>query len=287
MTHRPPIRALFVLAALPLWAAGCQQPGEPLRPPLPPPVKGSAPLGPRSRTDANEATRKLLVVRLRLVTVQLPIGSVSDSEELWNYLDEEPVGARIGSGLAYNGFRAGLGQDSAWPDIAKILRQLTGQPLTRSHMLAQIGQPLAIVLKPGQDAQTIFTFRPDRTLYGQDYPPGDNVLTLTAGVDLDKPSDVHLMCAPLIRSTRRRPRYVKEPGGYLLSAEATYYPLEELEFQFKVPAGGFILIGPGRGLKRPSSPGYHFLVREKNGAKFETILVIAPEVFYAPVRESE
>ena len=49
--------------------------------------------------------------------------------------------------------------------------------------------------------------------------------------------------------------------------------------------GGFVLIGPGAGVKRSTSPGCHFLVHQSKGVEFETILVIAPELFYAPVRE--
>ena len=34
-------------------------------------------------------------------------------------------------------------------------------------------------------------------------------------------------------------------------------------------------------------PGYRFLVHEKKGMLFETLLVIAPETFAAPLRASE
>lgn len=287
MRQRPVIRALLVLALVPTWSAGCRhQLSDPLRPALPPPVEGAVPVTPLSNTTGRATDRTLMVVRLRLFTVQVPAGSVRDSEEIWSYLDEEPVGARIGSGLAHNGIRVGLGQESSWPDVAKALRRLTGRPLNHSHTLAHLGQPLPVVLRAHQDAQTIFMFRPDRTLFGRDYPPGDNLLTLTAGVNLDKPTDVLLMCTPTIRSTHRRTQYVQKSEGYVLSAEPVYYPLTTLAVQFKVPAGGFVLIGPGPEAKRAGSPGRQFLLRRQKGAEFEIVLVIAPEVFRVPVRES-
>ena len=284
MTARPTARAaLMLVAACAPWS-GCQPPPEPLRPPLPPPIEDGVALTPLTRQADKEVVQKILAVRLRLITVSLPIGSVSSSEELWSYLNEEPAGARIGPSLAYNGIRVGYGPESAWPDVARVLRRLTGQPLRRSQVLAHPGTPLPIVLKARQGEQTIFIYRRERTLFGRDYPPGDNVLMVTAGINWEKPSSVHLMVTPLIRSSHRRARFVHQPAGYVLTAQPSYFPLRELDFQFTIPAGGFLLIGPGPQVRRQTSPGYHFLVRQHRGAKFETVLVIAPEVFAAPVR---
>ena len=49
-----------------------------------------------------------------------------------------------------------------------------------------------------------------------------------------------------------------------------------------MPAGGFLLIGPGRESQRLTSPGRQFLVGQRDGMEYETVLVIAPELFAAP-----
>ncbi len=286
MIGRSTARAALVLIAVSTTWSGCQQPLEPLRPPLPPPIQDGVALNPLSRQGQGEIAGKVLAVRLRLIVVSLPIGSVSDSEQLWSYLNEEPAGAKIGPCLAYNGIRVGSAPESAWPDIAKLLRQLSGQTLRRSHVVAHPGSPLPIVLKARQGEQTIFTYRRERTLFGRDYPSGDNVLMVTAGIDWEKPSCVYLTVTPLIRTSHRRMRFVEQPVGYVLTAQPSYFPLKELDFQFKIPPGGFLLIGPGPEARRETSPGHHFLVRQRRGAKFETVLVIAPEVFAAPVRKA-
>jgi len=287
MSHRAMRVALWAAALVFPAGSGCRNDPEPLRPALAPPVlRGQtfSPVG-RDRKFAKPRTYALLI-RLRLITVQLPIGSVSESEDIWSFLNEEPTGARIGAALTLNGLRVGVGVKSAWPDIAKILRGLTGRSLVRSHMLTGPGTTVPFVLKGKQPVQTIFTFRPDRTLVGDDYPPGDNIIAITPTINFDDPTAVVLTGVPLVRSTHRQAKYVYANGAYHLESAPEYRRLPDMEFRVRVPSGGFLLIGPGHDIRRRTSPGHHFLARSARGAATETILVVAPEVFAAPVAPS-
>lgn len=275
--------ALGVIIAVGL--GGCAEQVEPLRPPLAPPRAGGVqlhPLAPGRKLDNPRAF--MLLIRFRLITVELPIGSVSDSEELWSYLNEEPLGGRIGATLALNGIRVGLASEQTWPDVAKLLRRLTGKPLGRRNIVTLPGGSVPVVLKAAQPVQTLFLYRPDRTLIGNDYPPCDNMLMMAGTINYDDPAAVQLTAGAVLRSVRRRPRYVEGPSGYVLTAQATHYRLEEMAFTMKIPPGGFIVVGPGPDVRRATSPGHRFLVRTRRGLQFETILVIAPRVFAAPIR---
>ncbi len=266
--------------------AGCRPKVEPLRPPMAPPEADGVPLNPFDPGQKIDNAKDFqLIIRFRLITVQVPLGAVSDSEELWSYVNEEPLGARVGAALANNGIRVGIGTENAWPDIAALLDRLTGKPLVRASMLAPPGATASILLKQNQGIQTIFMFRRDRTLVGNDYPPGDNMLMIIPNISLDDPSVVHLTGAPIIRSTRRVQRYVRTATGYTRTSKPFHFPLSDTQFQVKIPVGGFLLVGPGQGVRRASSPGNRFLVRTHKGLDFETIVVIAPEVFAAPVRK--
>lgn len=279
-------RPIFVVFAV-LVFSGCDGPAEPLHPPGGPPVVGGVPLQPFRNTGKKDPRDFLLMVRLSLITVQVPVGSVSDSEQLFSYLDEEPVGARVGSALACNGIRVGVGRKGAWGEVAAILQRLTGRPLIRATLLSSPGTPMPIIFKPDQQAQTIFTYRRDGSLFGRDYPPGDNVLMTTATINYDDPSAVHIAATMIIRSVHRRRRYIKRSGRYAFISEPIYYRLDDLGFRFKIPHGDFLLIGPGLEARRRSSPGRHFLIHERKGLEFETVVIIAPEVFAAPVKKPE
>jgi hypothetical protein len=228
-----------------------------------------------------------ILVRLQLITLELPGGATSHSEELWSYLNEEPVGARVSSTLWRNGIRVGLGREADWPELRQILSQLTAKSLYRWNMNHPPGDPVSIPLKKLQGVQTIFLLRPDRTLIGYDYPAGDNVLTLVPTIDYDNPAAVHVAGAITIRSALQRPQYVQTPAGYVLTRKPVRYRLPAMDFGLLVPAGGFVFVGPSSAAERETSPGAAFLIHEKDGVKFEKVLVILPEVFAARVRPAD
>ena len=109
----------------------------------------------------------VVLVSVRLVTIEVPVGIVSRSEDLWSYLDEEPMGAETLAVLGRNGFRMGIGRADTWPDVAKLLTKMTGQALKRSDLFTRPGDPLRITLKEDQPIQTIWISRRDLTLRGQ------------------------------------------------------------------------------------------------------------------------
>lgn len=273
-----------LVVTLALAMGGCKTVELSLRPP-PPVQQGKALLTP-DKVPKDQVNNYMLLVRLSMVTVQLPLGSVSDSEELWSYVNEEAVGGRAEALLGANGVRIGLGKESDWPDIDRIIRRLSGQALVRSNMMVLPGAVTPLVLKEDQETQTIFLFAQDRTLAGCDYPPGDNLLSIMAGINQDDYTTVHLTGCPIIRSTQRKMKVTDDSGMPLFRPEPTYFPLPGMEFSLKAPVGGFLVIGPGRDIRRKNSAGRQFLVRNKDGLDYETVLIIVPEIFAAPMRDS-
>lgn len=290
--HMPLAAALLALALL----GGCRPSAAliPLRGPSLAPMAEGEPLF--SPPDARPAPPgqpapgdrpKVLVVRLQIITVLLPVGALSESEELWSYVNEEPAGSRRGQSLASNGMRVGVAREDAWPEIARLLNRHAAQPLMRAHMIARPAAPVSIILRPKQEPQSMFIFRPDRTLVGRDYPSADYVLALTAGLNFDDPTQLQISGEPMLRGSERRQRYVLTDTGYSFVFEPEMYGFEELSWRFNVPPRGFIVVGPGRGVDRPSSPGSLFLIQERKGVRFETVLVIAPEVVAAALRREK
>lgn len=227
--------------------------------------------------------RFILFVRMRMVTVELPLGTVSGSEDIWSYLDEEAVRAVRSATMARNGMRVGLGRADAWEDVAKILKKLTGREITHTSVQSWANRPMPIVLKTNMPVQTIFVSHEDLTLSGADYPPGENLLTLTFGVDDDDPSTVLLAGVPQVRTLRRTTRFVQGPGGFRMVEKPTFFSFDEMAFRVTVPKGRFLVVGPNAASRRSSSVGYHFLIRRKEGIEFETMLVMFPQVLAAEI----
>jgi len=225
-----------------------------------------------------------MVVTIRIATIEVPIGTASGSEEIWSYLDEEPISTARSVNLGRNGIRVGLGRDGTWPDLARVFKRMTGRAPTQSVMAAMPNNPLQIVLRQHQAEATIFTFRDDRTLRGRDYPAGDYLLTLACTLDEDDVSKVMFTAVPQVRSTAKSSKFVMSPVGPRLVNQPETYSFEDVTFQLTVPPKGFLVIGPGVSARNPSTLGHHFMTLKREGVEFETLLVLIPEVLVTPIR---
>ncbi len=228
-------------------------------------------------TKPAAAVRIPYFIRVRMITVQVPAGLASKSEELWSYLDEEPVSMKS-TVLGINGIRVGMGRAQGWPDIERILKQMTGLVYQDRAIQSFGGQAKQVELKTAQPEQTICIFREDMTLFGADYPKGDNILAISCTIDEDNNNRVILTAVPQLRTTKNFTTYVHEYGNIKAVSQPKIYPFRELTFQMVLPSDDFIIIGPGIESRRLTSLGHHFLTENIEGLEHETILVLRPEV---------
>jgi len=268
----------FLIVLLPLLAialSGCAEQPETIQTPWSDGEDGDSPNG-------SGLSRRL--ARINVVRLEVPVGQASASEEIWSYLAEEPIGADRLVCLGRNGMRVGLGRRDTWPDVARVLRRITGRELAHRILVGPPGAPQHITLKYERPVQTIFSFHADRTLSGADYPAGDNVLTVSCTVDRDDRTRVLLTGMPQVRSVRKKMRYVKGPAGVRMLNKPVMSPFRDMLFQVPMREKEFLVIGPGAAARRPHSVGRHFFVQKKEGMEFETVLVVTPEPLTVPVK---
>ncbi len=276
--HSLAAAGLALLAAL---TGGCELPGsapeppEADRPPLMPGVD--------RRASDDEPRRMALIVRVRMYSIEVPVGTASGSEDLCSYLNEEPIAAARSGVLGRNGLRAGLGREGSWADVERILQRMTGRTLRQTKAFTPPHAPVPIALKERVGRQTIFVSRANRTLTGADYPPCDNVLIVLPALDQSNPNIVHTTVRPVLRTVRRKPRFVRGSRGITMASKPEYFDFPSLRMQMPIARGEFLVIGPGPAVQRPTSMGHHLLVTEKDGMLFETVLVLVPESFLSPV----
>ena len=239
----------------------------------------------KSPPSKDDAARYVFLVRIKVVTIEVPVGTISSSEKIWSWLDEERVGAQTLVTLGRNGLRMGVGRRDDWPAVAKMLKALTGRGLTQTLLMTTPSKPVSYVVKQRQGVQTLFLFYPDRTCSGADYPPGDNLLTIACTFDADEPEKLMITGLPQIRATRHRPRIVKGSGGLSIVDQSALFSFDPLTFRFRFQGGDFVMIGPGAQAGRAVTLGHHFLIQKRKGVQFETVLILIPEVVAAPVRE--
>ncbi len=234
--------------------------------------------------DVGKPPRFPEVIRMNIVYIEVPAGQASGSEEIWSYLDEEPIGAERLVSLGRNGIRVGLGRSESMPDIIRVLKRMTGKALGRRLMVGRSGAPHHIVLKRRQGVQTVFDFHADRTLSGSDMPPGDNVLTVVCTVDQDDADRIILTGMPQVRSSKTRTRFLSEPAGIRITNKPIMFGFDDLMFQMPMRPGEFLVIGPGAASRRPHSVGRHFFIDKRQGMNFEIVLVLTPKAEMLPER---
>jgi hypothetical protein len=272
----------IVLAAMVSLPAGCAQPPQenatdPLTAPQPPLLR-------RDEASEGDGNAYRLLIRMETAMVELPLGMASGSEGIWSYLDEESVREVHTPALGINGVRVGRGAAGTWADVASILRQMTGRKMRESVTTAPPGRTLHIVLKSDLPTQTIFVYSEDQTVRGEDYPPGNNLLSVVCTLNEDDPSKVLLTIVPQVRTSRRRPRFASEPGGVpVMVSRPDIYPLTPLTFQITVQSNDFVVIGPGGLWRRTSSVGRQFLIGDNEGVPFETVIILKPFVYAEPL----
>ncbi|MBN1553128.1 MAG: hypothetical protein JXA11_00160 [Phycisphaerae bacterium] len=229
-------------------------------------------------TAAKDKTPETIyLTRLQLVTIEVPRGIASRSEELWSHLDEEPVSlqSRV---LGMNGFRVGIGRKEDWDDIEKSLKRMTGQVFQSATIVIAPGRPAPLELQTDQPTRLLFTSREDQTLSGEHVPPGDYLLTILCTLNEDDPNKVLMTVVPQIRSSRRVPKLVHEHGVTTMVNEPVFLTLEPMAFQLTVKNNDFLVIGPGVLAQRPTSPGKAFLTKDRKGVSFETVILLRPMV---------
>ncbi|MEI7836685.1 MAG: hypothetical protein WCK05_09780, partial [Planctomycetota bacterium] len=172
------IITICLLLAPVVWP-GCRPDGTPVdwKRPAPGPtdrpiVPPSAPVTSRP-AQPEELPQFRSVMALQIVRIELPIGTVNASEQMWNYLNEEPVAVNRSAELGRNGLRMGLGEGPAWGEVAGMLQKLTGRPLSPTRAFAWPGSVMDVVARKDRPAQSIFLFYSDKTRAGSDYSPGD------------------------------------------------------------------------------------------------------------------
>lgn len=277
---------LFPLAILILTLTGCQ----PAQPPtrfrdMAPPSKDGVPMKAVNADTSLAGKKYRIIIRLRMIAVEMPIGTVSDSEELWSYLNEEAIRPRFTAGLTRNGIRLGIGKNKSWQDIATLLNRMTGQQVKERSMICMPGNPVSIVIRQGQPERIIFAANEDGTISGSDYPAGDYIFTFNFTLNEDDPSRIMVTGAPVIRSKHRETKIIKTFGKPMVVQQPILYSFRSLMVQFPIASRDFIVLGPGVESRRNSSVGHHFLVKQREGIELETVIIVMPEVFAAEIRK--
>ncbi len=260
---------------------GCSPAGDDSGRGLTAPAERTALPGPPSAVVGG---RPIVTTKAAIVTV--PLGAASCSEEIWSYVDAEPIEAARSAQLGRNGLRAGLVRADSWGDLEDVFRRLSGRETTYGVVTAAPGEPGSLPIKRRRTTSTIFAFYGDRSASGADYPAGEFLLTISCAISEVDRDRLVLTVLPQIRSATIETRIAETPPlgiGYQSGQEV--FSFDQAGFQLSMPVGDMLVIGPGAESQRPNSIGHHFLTDRIKGVPVETVIVLIPEVITVPPRQ--
>ena len=235
---------------------------------VPAPVSGNQPPVPWTQ----------LSVSFQLLRVELPFGAVSDSQKLWNHVDEEALGSDQAMLLRQNGFRIGLGQAPDWPAVEAILVASHPTLAKRKAVDLQTAHPLAIEDGQPKRDQTIFYYRPDGTLVGQSVDQSRNVLRIDHQIDPQGAGAVLLRVLPEIRRRETGLHMFRTQEGLKQLPAYEGIAIRELSFTIRVPDAWFLVIAPGPKATQIGLIGREFMSCAGHDGRYEFVYVIWPTI---------
>ncbi len=225
--------------------------------------------------------RPTLVARIDfdVLRARVPRGFFSQSEKVWNHLNEAAIPRENGVLLQRNGLRAAIGDANSWPPLRALLEQEGTVESSHDHIV--LGNGLPLVIEPDQRPrdQTVFVFRPEGSLSGASFPQSVNGLLMEyalAGAGADR---LRISVMPQIRLPKQPPRLSADAPGFV--SQPLLPPtriLRELAFMVEVGPEQFIAIGPSRPIENVHLMGSLLLCEEKDGRRWESMYFITPKV---------
>ena len=255
--------------------SGCNDDAERLRPIVnamfPRPIK------PKRGERVNYVAR----VRLRMESFQVPASRPGEADVIWRRLTDGMLDYQTRRALALNGIRVGVASRETWKDFLKTLDGRNGRNLGSTlETLYSANESVAIALDRFHDRKALFVFNPDATLAGADHQPGHNELGARCVLTSQQPVRIAMTLTPQIRSIGRHLTYRKGPKRFTTVRPEKVHSFLPLALHLTLSDKEFLVLGPGPEARDETSAGSHFFVRRRDGIRHETLLVIAPEVFY-------
>jgi hypothetical protein len=230
---------------------------------------------------ASDASLDRIEIRFDVLRVQLPLGTVSASETMWNHVDEDVLGFEEARQLGQNGFRAGLASVGSWMPIKAIIETATGAVTLSNSVQTQELSPIEVQLKEVPEPLTMFHYRKDSTLAGATYPAGMLQLRIEPVISPDLLPEVTVRVTPELYAEPSAVRWQVTPAGPRQTPVRRGKSFDELALSLPIPPGRFLVIGPSGRVSDPQLVGSACLTDEVNGELREWVIFVTPAVVRA------
>lgn len=217
-------------------------------------------------------------IRFDVLRVQLPLGTVSESEKIWNHVDEDVLDFETARRLGQNGFRVGLASTGSWMPIKAIIDTTSGATTIANSVQTQSLSPVEVQLKEVAEPVTMFHYRRDGTLAGATYPPGMLQLRNEPVIAADRLPNVSVRVEPELFAEPGAVRWQVTPDGPRQTPVRRGESFDAVGFTVDIPPGRFLVIGPSSRVSDRRLLGSVFLTDNVDGNLREWVIFVTPAV---------
>lgn len=243
-------------------------------------LRNSGSIAAEPRPDP-QAARHIIPTALMLDVYHLtvPFGAVSRNDEFWKHVDEQKLDVATYDLLLKNGVRVGLGRDAEWAYFKGLLGQY---PSARQQQVrtepGKVGH-FELTMRDRVPYQNLFWLDDRNGLIARTFEKCDNLLAVSFEASTHRPGEAIVKVCPLVRGLRRE-FHVSVMNNEEIEIDQKHpEQLYDLRLESVIPLGDFLIIGPSKEAKLPTSIGNTFLVSEGRTEPIEHVLVIVPRVY--------
>jgi hypothetical protein len=226
--------------------------------------------------ESSQTTRYYL--RYDVLRVEVPRGTVSKSEILWNHVDESVVSFAETRRLRVNGFRVGVADPAAWPAIKAVLDGAGATQAAQAGLAQDDLLPFAIEVDPISKDRTIFHYSRQGALKGGTFADSLTMLRIEHALNPDRMGEFNVRLVPEARSAHFQTALAATEAGLREIPVYQGKVFTDLGVEIVVPKDAIIVAGPSGRAGRQSLIGTEFFCDQRSGVEFERVFFITPRL---------
>ncbi len=221
-------------------------------------------------------------VRFSVLRVEVPGGGLQRIDKIWSMVDTNVIPRDVAATMRDNGFRIGVGHDSARAPIRAAIDTLPDVRSRDDQVLPGVNKTVEVFITDAQRDMELMWFSPGGGLSGLSFNAARPVLRFGWAIEPPRLSDVIVRVEPEIREPPGRVRYQRLDDMWQLRPEYQGRVFKELAFSVVIPEGGFLMLGPTDDLAGSPKLGRPFFVEPSGTGQRESLYVISPIVRWGP-----
>ena len=210
-------------------------------------------------TDLEPSDQKFVKIQcaFSVILYRVPLKNIQSIPKVFSMLTEKGLEFEDPDGFAANGFWAVRGTSAVGPEIVTALGKLEAERAGIKKLLLFQDYPEEIVGIPMENGGSVFRFRNDGTLAGQQVPSGRLSLRLKAKPDVPRKGVTEVEIEPLFK-----PAALMNLPSLKRDSLFQSLPFREGQFQTAMEEGDFILLAATRVQEESNTLSRLFLTTE-------------------------